>query len=133
MSEAPPPAEPARTEPTRAREHLANERTLLAFVRTGIAFMGLGFVIARFGLFLRQVALQSRLPAPPETGLAGYLGIGLVVAGMLGTVLSGIRFARARAQIDAGRFEPEAFTEVFVVVLTLVGGVALVVYLAVTR
>ena len=43
-------------ENTRAREHLANERTLLAWIRTAIALMGLGFVVARFGLFLREIS-----------------------------------------------------------------------------
>jgi putative membrane protein len=32
----------------------AAERTLLAWQRTAIALMGFGFVVARFGLFLRM-------------------------------------------------------------------------------
>ncbi len=35
------------------RVFFAAERTLLAWVRTGLAVMGLGFVVARFGLFVR--------------------------------------------------------------------------------
>ena len=38
------------------RVYLAAERTLLAWIRTGLALMGFGFVVARFGLFLREVA-----------------------------------------------------------------------------
>jgi putative membrane protein len=38
--------------PSRTRDHLANERTLLAWVRTGVAIIGLGFIVARFGLLL---------------------------------------------------------------------------------
>ncbi|AEE94383.1 conserved hypothetical protein [Acidianus hospitalis W1] len=33
-------------------DHLANERTFLAWVRTGIALIGFGFVIAKFALFI---------------------------------------------------------------------------------
>ena len=40
------------------RDYLAAERTFLAWIRTGLALMGFGFVVARFGLFLRQ--LQER-------------------------------------------------------------------------
>ena len=34
--------------------YLAEDRTFLAWIRTGIALMGFGFVVARFGLFLRD-------------------------------------------------------------------------------
>ncbi|MBX9584797.1 MAG: DUF202 domain-containing protein, partial [Gemmataceae bacterium] len=37
------------------RVFFAAERTLLAWVRTGIGLVGLGFVVARFGLFLRVI------------------------------------------------------------------------------
>jgi len=65
-------------ESTRAREHLANERTLLAWVRTAVALMGLGFVVARFGLFLRQLAVERaalavRGPAAAVTTTLAYL------------------------------------------------------------
>ncbi len=33
----------------------AAERTLLAWQRTAVALMGFGFVVERFGLFLRRV------------------------------------------------------------------------------
>ena len=38
------------------KDLLAAERTLLAWIRTGIALMAFGFVVARFGLFLRELA-----------------------------------------------------------------------------
>ena len=44
---------------SRARDHMANSRTLLAWIRTGIALIGLGFVVARFGLFLRMLDSQA--------------------------------------------------------------------------
>lgn len=34
-------------------DHMANERTFLAWVRTGVALIGFGFVIAKFALFLQ--------------------------------------------------------------------------------
>jgi uncharacterized membrane protein YidH (DUF202 family) len=38
------------------RIYLAAERTLLAWIRTGLAMMGFESVVARVGLFLRELA-----------------------------------------------------------------------------
>ena len=119
-------------ESTRAREHLANERTLLAWVRTAIALMGLGFVVARFGLFLRQIGYERGVTLS-DTSLAGWIGISLVAAAVAATVLAAVRFLRARDQIEAGRFVAEIYAEGFVIVLTLAGGLALAVYLLMNR
>ena len=43
----------------------AAERTLLAWIRTGLSLMGFGFVVARFGLFLRELAAVQPGVAPP--------------------------------------------------------------------
>ncbi|EHJ48751.1 protein of unknown function DUF202 [Solidesulfovibrio carbinoliphilus subsp. oakridgensis] len=37
------------------RNHLANERTFLAWCRTGLALFGFSFVIERFDFFIRQI------------------------------------------------------------------------------
>lgn len=40
------------------RVFFAAERTLLAWVRTALGLIGMGFVVARFGLFLRAIRAQ---------------------------------------------------------------------------
>lgn len=84
------------------RVALAAERTFLAWVRTGLALMGFGFVVARFGLFLREwAALQSgRLPA--SHGISLGLGIGLVVLGIVLNVASLVRYRRYVKALAAG-------------------------------
>jgi putative membrane protein len=65
------------------RVYFAAERTLLAWVRSGLTVIALGFVVSRFGLFLRLVALShGEGAAPPHTHtVSNLLGIALVVLG----------------------------------------------------
>lgn len=114
----------------RAREHLANERTLFAWIRTALAIMGLGFVVARFGLFLRSIGGAG---SGGETRGAEAIGLVLVAAGVLTTALSLRRFLRAREQIEQGHFVPELLGDVLVVGLTIGVGVALAVYLLISQ
>lgn len=51
----------------RVREHLANERTYLAWMRTAIALMGFGVVIVRIQVF--------RPPLLPNSGNSWKLGL----------------------------------------------------------
>ena len=127
--------EPDRSQPpesAKAREHLANERTLLAWIRTAIALMGMGFVVARFGLFVRQLAVVNSQADPGTPRFSTVIGVGLVAGGLIAAVLGTIRFMRARHQIEIGRFQPEAFAELTVVGGTILAGAALIVYLLTT-
>lgn len=69
------------------RVFFAAERTFLAWIRTGLALMGFGFVVARFGLFLREIAAVQGGP-PPAAGYSRWFGIGLIGLGVLLTAAS---------------------------------------------
>ena len=83
------------------RVPLAAERTLLAWVRTGLALMGFGFVVARFGLFLRELAAVRPGPAPVE-GPSVWIGAGMVALGAAINVLAAIRHVRLLRALGAG-------------------------------
>lgn len=95
-------------EPPKAREetlrlHQANERTMLAWVRTGIALMAFGFAIARFGVFLRQVASLGQVSVHLEHGVgSAWVGGALVGLGMLGNLVATVRYGRIRGAIERG-------------------------------
>jgi inner membrane protein YidH len=86
--------------PPDPRVYFAAERTLLAWLRTGIAIMTFGFVVARFGLFLRLMHMQAA-SAMPEPGVSPYLGAGLVLLGVLATGLGTIEYRRYCRQLPA--------------------------------
>lgn len=84
--------------PPDPRVFFAAERTLLAWVRTGVTVIGLGFVVAKFGLFLRLVDPEHA--ATPETGLSAMLGVAFVLLGAGAPALAAVqslRFMRALA------------------------------------
>ena len=66
------------------RVYFAAERTFLAWLRTGITIMAFGFVVARFGLFLRLLRAQAG-EVSGGSGLSPYLGAVLVVLGVIAT------------------------------------------------
>lgn len=70
------------------RVYFAAERTFLAWLRTGLALMGFGFVVARFGLFLREIALTTGNQIT-TAGPSRWFGIGLLV---LGVLVTGVAF-----------------------------------------
>jgi putative membrane protein len=80
------PGPPGGLPPDDPRILWAAERTLLAWVRTSIAIMGFGFIVARFGLFLREIE-ATREPARAHHALGWSLWIGLALIA-LATVIS---------------------------------------------
>lgn len=112
----------------RARDHLANERTFLAWVRTSVAIVVFGFAIGRFALALRQLtALQGH--ASKTTGLSVWMGMISILAGVSMVVAGLARYRKTRAQLDEGKFEPAGFIVGLVTILTALFGLALAGYL----
>ena len=105
------------------RLHQANERTMLAWIRTGIALMAFGFAIARFGVFLRQVASVGQVTVHQQAVGSAWVGAALVALGMLANLLATIRYAQIRRAIERGATgAPNALVVyVFGIVATLVG------------
>jgi uncharacterized protein (DUF302 family)/uncharacterized membrane protein YidH (DUF202 family) len=85
-----------------ATDYLAAERTVLAWIRTGIALMGLGFVFARFGLFLQEFNhLQPDVPVR-SYGISLWIGVALILMGVAVCLLSMLRHLRMLRQLEAG-------------------------------
>ena len=85
------------------RDHLANERTFLAYIRTSLAFIGFGFVVARFAVVVREIAEQQMRAKVPPPGASLGFGTAMVFAGVAIALFGLTRFAAARRAIAEGR------------------------------
>lgn len=114
--------------PNRTRDHLANERTFLAWVRTGAAIVIFGFAIGRFSIALRQL---SSLEGHPQRrgGISVWMGASSIVLGVMLVVAGLVRYRKTRARLDEGRFEPAGLVLDLVTTLTVLFGLVLAGYL----
>jgi putative membrane protein len=117
-----------RASADRARDHLANERTFLAWLRTGVAMVVFGFAIGRFAIAIRQfMQLQGRVM--PTAGFSVWFGTIAIIAGVFLSLAGLFRYRTARNQIELGRFEPAGFLVDMIGILTALLGLALAGYL----
>ncbi|MBD1921194.1 DUF202 domain-containing protein [Microcoleus sp. FACHB-831] len=89
---------PRKVNQSRVREHLANERTYLAWMRTAIALMGFGVVIVRLRAF--------QPPLVPRPGNGWMLGLIFSLVGLVTVLLSTWHYFVARRDIDEDTYEP---------------------------
>lgn len=92
------PAKTRRQNPSRVRDHLANERTYLAWMRTAISLMGFGVVIVRLRAF--------HPPLVPTPGNGWKLGLLFSVVGLLTVLFSTKHYFSVRDEIDYDTYEP---------------------------
>jgi putative membrane protein len=89
----------------KASDHLANERTYLAWIRTSISVIVFGFVVAKFGITLREF-LQMRGGDERSSGMSLAIGAGFMVMGIFMSLLSCVRYQRTRTMLERGDFHP---------------------------
>ena len=116
-----------------ATEFLANERTFLAWVRTSIAVISLGFLVGKFGLWLRELALHFDPQAhTPRTGSSLYIGVAMMVFGGLLAILAGRRYHIVNRAIERGDVSADRGLVYLVAATVAVLSVAMTVYLAIS-
>jgi len=111
-------------------DHLANERTFLAWIRTSIAIMGFGFVVVKFSLFIRQlsVALGEKTVLPGK-GYSPVIGISLVVIGAVMTLLAFVRYRNIEKHLIKGTYFPSFMLSLLLTVAILIVSLLLILYL----
>ncbi len=121
------------------RVHFANERTFLAWVRTSIGVMAFGFVVEKFGIFVKQVSYflgkSGHLPPgevtpamPPTPGYSSILGIFLVGLGAMMAFLSFIRYKNVEKQIEEDSYRPSAILDALLTISVLGVAIFMIIY-----
>ena len=113
----------------KATEHLANERTFLAWVRTSIAVISLGFVVAKFGLWLERMPGAPTIPREHGAGWSLPIGTGMMVVGALLSLLAAWHHRRTSHDIERGKVRPAIGLVIFVSALVAVLAVVMIAYL----
>ncbi len=110
----------------RVTDALANERTFLAYARTALAFIAFGFVIARFALFTREVAIVAHL-RETSPAVSTIFGTAMALAGVACAAYGAYRYvvtARAiRAGVNAAM--PDAAAVFIAVAIGIIGSVVM--------
>jgi len=115
-------------------ELLANERTFLAWLRTSIAVMSLGFVVARFGLWLRELALQiNPHTSLHRTGLSLPLGEVMIGFGALLTLLAAWRYHVVNRAIKRGEIESDPRMVSLITIVTVLSAIVLIIYMTLSQ
>ena len=119
----------------RATDYLANERTFLAWIRTGVALIALGFVVARFGLLLRELATGRGVL--PSTSIAGghvssYIGTAIVLLAALLLALSYVHYRATVRALDPGEFHEHRLLTAALAATVILIAIALAIYMLFT-
>jgi putative membrane protein len=117
--ESPEPALRSQSEAA-VRDHLANERTLLAWQRTALALVGIGFVVDRFALGPEGV-----------TPLGTLLGILLIALGGAVSAMGAYRFVRTEREIDTQTYRPSILAHLVLTGAVVIGAAVLALFVLV--
>ena len=109
-------------------DHLANERTFLAWIRTSISVIVFGFVVAKFGITLREfLRLQNK--AAEQSGMSLAMGMAFMLFGIFMAIAALTRYRNTRRRLDGGEFQPAGRIITVLGVITALFGAALGAYL----
>jgi putative membrane protein len=115
-------------------DYLAAERTFLAWIRTGLALMGFGFVVARFGLFLREIAMTTHDHRLESTGASLWMGTALLLLGVVVNIAASINHVRLIGRLNRAERIGQPSAPAIAVALTLaLLGLGLAAYLVLIR
>jgi putative membrane protein len=113
-------------------DHLANERTFLAWMRTSIGIMAFGFVVVKFSLFVKRISMlfgSAPVNLPPSHGMSAIVGIVLVLVGTITIIFSYLRYRQSEKQISEGAYVHSPLLITIISIFILIASLLLIAYL----
>jgi putative membrane protein len=111
-------------------DHLANERTFLAWIRTSIGIMAFGFVVVKFSLFVKQLTLLlGKQPVIQQKGYSAIMGIVLVAVGAITSLLAYLRYKKTKKQINKNIYQSSSLLISLLIAFIFLISVLLITYL----
>ena len=116
------------------KDHMANERTFLAWIRTSIGIMAFGFVVEKFALFINKISYflgKSNIQetAPSSSGYSSIFGIVLVALGAGMGVMAFIRYKKVEKEIEENTYRPSLILDILLTMVIIAIGIFLAMYL----
>lgn len=106
-------------------DHLANERTFLAWVRTAFGIIAFGFLVVRFSHLIipEEINTDSLLPVISESitrqWMVDIMGIVMIIFGIIVLAISYLRYKSTFRQLESGVFVP-ANTVLLAITISLI-------------
>ena len=105
-------------ETKRGTEYLANERTFLAWIRTSVAVISLGFVLARFSVWVRELSAQRQPQVQVHRGgISLPIGVAMMILGGALTILAAWRYHVVNRNIEHGKVSADRGLVILVTVM----------------
>ncbi|HEX3663846.1 MAG TPA: DUF202 domain-containing protein [Rhizomicrobium sp.] len=120
-------------ESKRATEYLANERTFLAWIRTSVAVVSLGFVLAKFSVWLQELSgyLDPEMQAH-RAGISLPIGVAMMTLGGLLAVLAAWRYHVVNRDIERGKVSADRGLVILVTAMVALLSGAMIVFVLLT-
>lgn len=100
------------------QQHLANERTYLAWIRTALAIIGIGSLSSSLHFLIGNTSKMT------SNVLALFVGSGAALLGIIIIIFATYSFVKKKKQIETGVFymtsTPILVTSVFLIILAII-------------
>ncbi|BDB97851.1 YidH family protein [Saccharolobus caldissimus] len=106
-------------------DHLANERTFLAWIRTGIALIGFGFVIAKFVLFISL--LKSSKSSVTSTSISSSVIYGeiMIILGAATIIYGLYLYLSYERELEKGIFKSKKMENMIFSIIIIIFAIIL--------